>query len=157
MIDVTDPSFFAPENMTNAVTEYCLRMNEEPPRTTGELIACVYNSLAHGYAQAVREIEAVKGKRYERIFIVGGGSKDHYLNMLTARYTGKEVYCGEFGVVDSADLADRCGWLKDFITLLNENKIGHAYWNYKEMDFGLVNKHDAVINEELLNAVFNKR
>lgn len=70
------------------------------------------------------------------------------------RYTKKEVYCGEFGVVDQADLADRCSWLKDFIAILEKNRIGFAYWNYKEMDFGLVDKQDSIVNKELLAAVF---
>ena len=70
------------------------------------------------------------------------------------KYTGKEVYCGEFGVVDSADMADRCAWVKDFIEILEENKIGYAYWNYKEMDFGLVDKKDNVVSNELVKAVF---
>jgi endoglucanase len=73
------------------------------------------------------------------------------------KYTGKEVYCGEFGVVDTADMADRCGWAKDIIAFFKENKIGFAYWNYKEMDFGLVDKHNALISNELLEAVFGTR
>lgn len=70
------------------------------------------------------------------------------------KYTGKEVYCGEFGVVDSADLTDRCAWVKDFIEILDENKIGHAYWNYKIMDFGLIDIEDNIISKELVKAVF---
>ena len=42
----------------------------------------------------MREIERISGKTVDAINIVGGGSKDAYLNRLTARYTGKKVLIG---------------------------------------------------------------
>ena len=46
------------------------------------------------YAKTVKEIESITGKNIDSIFIVGGGSKDSYLNSLTAKYTGKKVVIG---------------------------------------------------------------
>ena len=40
------------------------------------------------------EIEAVTGKRFNSIHIVGGGCQDEYLNALTLDYTGKDVTAG---------------------------------------------------------------
>ena len=57
-------------------------------------MACIYRSLAEGYRKAVREMEEVVGIHVPCIHIVGGGSKDWYLNELTAEYTGKTVYAG---------------------------------------------------------------
>ncbi|NTV78664.1 MAG: glycoside hydrolase family 5 protein [Clostridiales bacterium] len=71
------------------------------------------------------------------------------------KHTGREVYCGEYGVVDSADRSDACAWLRDFHDFLKEHKIGRAYWNYKEMDFGVVDKKGKLYSEELLQAVFS--
>ena len=42
----------------------------------------------------MREIEAVTGKRFDAIHIVGGGCQDKYLNALTRDYTGKSVTAG---------------------------------------------------------------
>ena len=42
----------------------------------------------------MEEIEKISGKTVEVINIVGGGSKDGYLNKLTAEYTGKRVLAG---------------------------------------------------------------
>ena len=39
-------------------------------------------------------MEALRKKTIDRILIVGGGSKDRYLNELTARTTGKRVVTG---------------------------------------------------------------
>ena len=57
----------------------------------GELASCVYHGLARRYQDAVRELETLTGKTCPRLYLVGGGSKDDYLNRLTARATGKEV------------------------------------------------------------------
>lgn len=54
------------------------------------------------------------------------------------RETGKEVYCGEFGVIATAPGKDARAWLTDFTNLLDAHEIGHALWNYKYLDFGLL-------------------
>ena len=64
------------------------------PKTVGELMQCVYKSLAECYADAIRNLSAVTGKSYTSINIVGGGSQDKYLNALTADTTGLEVFAG---------------------------------------------------------------
>lgn len=94
IVDVNDASFLAPGSMIHALQEYCERTKQEKPETECEILACVYQSLAKCYADTVSEIEAITGKRYSRIHIIGGGSQDVYLNQLTAQYTGKDVYTG---------------------------------------------------------------
>jgi endoglucanase len=61
--------------------------------------------------------------------------------------TGRSIYCGEFGVIDRAPLPDRIRWHRDFVDLLNENRIGHAVWSYKVMDFGLIDSTGQVVDE----------
>ena len=48
------------------------------------------------------------------------------------------LYCGEYGVIDLADNADKERWLKDIDAAFDKHGIGHALWNYKEKDFGIV-------------------
>ena len=48
------------------------------------------------------------------------------------------VLCGEFGCVAHAAPKTRLNWTRDIISLFKENNIGYTYWNYKNMDFGLV-------------------
>ena len=64
------------------------------PATVGELVQCVYRSLARCYADAIRHLSALTGKTYTSVNIVGGGSKDGYLNALTAQATGLDVFAG---------------------------------------------------------------
>jgi len=64
------------------------------PETVGELMQCIYTSLATGYREAIRELQELTGKTYERIRIIGGGCQDSYLDEMTAKATGLPVYAG---------------------------------------------------------------
>ena len=90
VIDVNHESLVCPENMIDAVNK--LAGDENLP--LADTLACIYNSLATIYAKTVSDIEKISGKTVDNIFIVGGGSRDAYLNTLTARYTGKRVVIG---------------------------------------------------------------
>ena len=89
-VDPNDPDFVAPDNMIEAVKKH---MKKEEP-TLADVINTVYHSLADSYKRSVEETESMSGKTVETINIVGGGSKDGYLNRLTKEYTGKRVITG---------------------------------------------------------------
>lgn len=89
-IDPTDDMFLAPDNMIETVRGYL----GKPDLPIGDVLSSVYHSLAYSYDKAVKEIESISNKEINSIHIVGGGSKDAYLNRLTARYTGKKVCIG---------------------------------------------------------------
>lgn len=93
-VDVDDPGFMAPESMSAAVRAYCEKAGQPVPCSPGELLACVYHSLAQCYAQSVGQLERLTGRNFQAVHIVGGGSQDDYLNQLTANATGLPVYAG---------------------------------------------------------------
>lgn len=64
--------------------------------------------------------------------------------------TDCDLYCGEYGVIESADPQSRRHWHADLLYKLKEHSIGGAVWSYKEMDFGLVDSNGLVRDEELL-------
>ena len=55
-----------------------------------------------------------------------------------AERDGVTLYCGEYGVIDRAAEDDRQRWIEDIDSVFDKYGIGHALWNYKEKDFGLV-------------------
>lgn len=94
VVDVDDSRFLAPESMIATVKEVCAETGDKVPETVGEIVKVVYLSLAKRYGEAVREMEQLTGRTYTRLHIVGGGCQDGYLNQLTAKATGLDVYAG---------------------------------------------------------------
>ena len=87
LVDVNDPVFLAPESMKAAFDSRL----PHPPRCIAGYFRCACRSLADGYRRAVEEMEQNTGRRYDRLYIVGGGAKNTYLNRLTEESTGKQV------------------------------------------------------------------
>ena len=94
IVDCNDDCFLAPKSMIEAVQKFCRDTNQQVPETVGEISSVIYNSLAKCYGDTVEEIEAITGKKYSTIYVVGGGSNAGYLNELTAEYTGRKVSAG---------------------------------------------------------------
>ena len=62
-----------------------------PPSTTSTVSGIVFLKSAYCYDEAYREMEAVTGQHWDKLYIAGGGAKNATLNKLTAHYTGKQV------------------------------------------------------------------
>lgn len=113
IIDPNSPLFTAPENMTEAIRTYL--GNSSLP--LAEVINSVYHSLAKTYARTVAEIERISGKTVDKINIVGGGSKDSYLNELTAEYTGKRVLAGPVEATATGNIISQLMYADKSLTL----------------------------------------
>ena len=87
LVDVNDPVFLAPESMKAAFDSKL----PHPPKCAAGYFRCAYRSLADGYRRAIEEIEQNTGVRYQKLYIVGGGAKNRFLNRLTEAATGKQV------------------------------------------------------------------
>lgn len=90
VVDANDTCFLSPASMIAQVIEKAT----VKPTTVGELMQCVYHSLAQCYARAIEKLSSLTNQTYTSINIVGGGSKDGYLNELTARATHLDVFAG---------------------------------------------------------------
>jgi rhamnulokinase len=129
MIDTNAPDFLAPENMINAIRSYL--KNESIPIEV--VINSVYHSLAQSYKNAIDEIEKLAGKTIDNIFIVGGGSKDTYLNELTAQYTGKKVVTGLSEATATGNLLSQIMYDKK-ISLAQARDIVKISFDIKEIN-----------------------
>ena len=94
IVDVNKECFLAPESMIEEIQNECQRTSQPVPKTIGEIMQCVYGSLALCYRDAIANLETLTGKKYTSINIVGGGCQDGYLNQCTAKATGLPVYAG---------------------------------------------------------------
>ncbi len=94
IVDVNKECFLSPESMISEIKKECERTHQPVPSEIGELMQCVYNSLALCYKEAIENLENITGKHFTSINIVGGGSQDDYLNEKTAKATNRVVYAG---------------------------------------------------------------
>ena len=93
--DVDDARFMNPEKMSEAIVSYLKEENQELPKSKGDFMRCVCISLAKKYAEVKTQMERCTNKKINKIYIVGGGSKNQLLNRLAAEYTQCEVIRGE--------------------------------------------------------------
>lgn len=86
-VDANARDFLAPDSM-KAAFDGALKAK---PRSVGDYFRCAYRSLAESYKTALDELERNTGKTYDKLYIVGGGAKNPFLNRLTEDATGKTV------------------------------------------------------------------
>ena len=86
-VDANAVEFLSPISMKKAFDDALV----EKPKSVGDYFRCAYQSLAQSYAIALKELERNTGHTYERLYIVGGGAKNDFLNELTEKVTGKKV------------------------------------------------------------------
>ncbi len=93
-IDPDAPEFAPPGDEPRRIAEFCRRTGQYVPQTKGEIVRCIFESLAMKYRYTVEKIEEVSGKKVPYINIVGGGTKEAPLCQLAANACGKPVYAG---------------------------------------------------------------
>lgn len=90
-----DAALFAPPgDLPGRVRQFCAGTGQPVPETAGEVVRCLYESLAFAHRLAAEQIEACTGRRYRAIHVVGGGARDALLCQMTASACGKEVTAG---------------------------------------------------------------
>lgn len=87
LVDANANEFLAPKKMKEAFD----KATGGRLVTVGDYFRCAYRSLAISYRDALSELERNTGEQYEKLYIVGGGAKNQFLNRLTEETTGKQV------------------------------------------------------------------
>ncbi len=93
-IDVDHPYFERPGNLPEMVRRYCRETGQKVPETRGEVMRCIYQSLAMKYRYTLGVLQSLTGKEYHAIHVLGGGIKDTLLCRMTADACGMEVLAG---------------------------------------------------------------
>ena len=98
LIDVDDPQLLAPGNMLGKINAQLAVHGQEnisaDYKSAPRFAKVIFHSLAKRYAEVLAATETITGKKFKRLFIVGGGSKNSLLNRLTAEYSALEVIPG---------------------------------------------------------------
>jgi rhamnulokinase len=94
LIAVSDPRFLPPGDMVQRIQEFCRETGQSIPNTEGEIVRCILESLALEYRWNAEKLRLLSGKLLPVIHIIGGGSRNHLLNQLSADATGCRVIAG---------------------------------------------------------------
>ena len=90
-----DAEVFVPHgNLPRRVREYCLQTGQGCPETVGEIMRCIYESIAMKYRYAFEQIRECTGKDYRHIHMIGGGTKDNLLCSMAASAAGRTIVAG---------------------------------------------------------------
>lgn len=93
-IDPDAPEFTPPGDIPGRVREFCRRTGQPVPETVGQVMRCIYESLALKYRFALSQLSANTGRRFTALHVLGGGAKDGLLCRMTADCAGIPVIAG---------------------------------------------------------------
>ena len=112
-----DDELFSPAgDMPGRIREYCRKTGQHVPENMGEVVRCIFDSLALRYRWTAEKLEEITGRRYPVINIVGGGTKEDMLSSFTADATGRTVCAGPVEATALGNVAMQmiaCGELSD--------------------------------------------
>jgi rhamnulokinase len=94
VIDPDDLALLNPRSMPAAIHDRLRHTGQQPPDDEVGLAKVIFDSLALRYAEVVETIESLIGRTIRGIHIVGGGSRNDYLNQATADASGRPVVAG---------------------------------------------------------------
>ena len=122
------------------------------------------------YPLTLDAVKAAKNGPLKKVYENWGGdegmyfglSEDDYVNHIFeklftdvinfAKKHNLTLYCGEYGVINLADVNAKVRWYSDIHKVLEKYNIGRALWSYKEMDYGII---DDLNKDVLLDIVKN--
>lgn len=84
LLDVTDSAFANPPSMRAAIEAQLKRRKLPLPKNLPAYTRLICDSLGQGHADAMRSFERLANRKFQRILMVGGGSKNRLLCQATA-------------------------------------------------------------------------
>lgn len=93
-IDPDAPEFVPHGNIPERVREFCRKTGQYVPETVGEIMRCIYESLAMKYKLTFEKLRECTECDYPVIHVIGGGTKDGLLCQMTANSCDRTVKAG---------------------------------------------------------------
>lgn len=93
-IDPDHLMFLHPSDMPALVQAYCSQTGQPVPQERGEILRCVFESLALKYRYVYERTEALSGKHFSGLHMAGGGIHNRLLCQFTANALSRPVWAG---------------------------------------------------------------
>ncbi|HEX3019133.1 MAG TPA: cellulase family glycosylhydrolase [Chitinispirillaceae bacterium] len=93
-------------------------------------------------------------RKYGLVLSAGVWDRDRFVKEIApVAAFGKKydvpVICNEFGVYAPVPMQYQLRWLEDLLSVCKDMDIGFSYWNYKNLDFGIISRgerlHDKLV------------
>jgi rhamnulokinase len=94
LINPDDDCFANPADMEKAIAEYCHATGQPVPEQRGQVVRCIFESLALRYRQVLENLRSLSPRPIETLHVIGGGSRNDLLNQFTANAIGIPVVAG---------------------------------------------------------------
>jgi rhamnulokinase len=93
-INPDDPRFANPADMEAEISKALTENGYTAPNGAGEMLSCIYHSLAERYREVLDMLQEVAPFKIEKLHVIGGGSANDLLNQWTADAIGMPVVAG---------------------------------------------------------------
>lgn len=94
LINPDDAAFANPADMEQAIRDYCRASHQPIPETRGQVVRCIFESLALRYRQVLDNLRSLSPRPVEALHVIGGGSRNDLLNQWTANAVALPVIAG---------------------------------------------------------------
>jgi rhamnulokinase len=103
LIDPDAAAFARPGPMADRIRDFCRHHDQPIPETPAQLLRTVFDSLACKYRIIFEQLSSFTSKSLSELRVVGGGSKNHFLNQCIANALNCQVNAGP---VEAASLGN---------------------------------------------------
>lgn len=93
-VDTDAHELMNPQDMPQAIQAYCQKTHQPVPDSIGKMVRCIFDSLAMKYKFVLEQLRELSPYPIEVLHIIGGGSKNTYLNQLVSNALGIPVIAG---------------------------------------------------------------
>ena len=120
------------------------------------------------YPMDINDVRKAKNGPLKKVYELFGGEKGLYFGLTEEEYVNNifdklflnavnfakkynlTLYCGEYGVINLADVNAKVRWYADIHKVLEKYNIGRALWSYKEMDYGIIDDVNKTVLQDIV-------
>ncbi len=94
IIDIDASEFLNPDDISSVIRDYCIQTGQDVPESPAEYLRCIFDSMAMKYRLVMHQLKNFSPQAIDKLYVIGGGSKNRLLCQLTADAIGMPVHTG---------------------------------------------------------------
>lgn len=120
------------KSMRTNILQYLKATNQDNIKSDSELFRCIFISLVLRFRFNVELLENVIGKTIDCLYLVGGGSRNHFICQLTANILDVQVISGIFEATSFGNIISQMKALKELDTFKDGQELINESLDFKE-------------------------